>query len=830
MGVKAFKGSHEGAAAPLIDGAAIMRRKWRAARAPGKTLPSYEEVTLGGLGRLSDDVVVMGRSPSDDYRILYAGQRVAEWLGAAAGAEIATLSPESGLALNEAITRALDTNEPSIAAAHRLRDGLVETYDVLALPLANRWGEPLVCAYVRARGAGYNLVDAIFRSTTQGILALGAVRGAAGAAGEVVDFQVVALNEGACRMLRLTEGELRWRRLRDLEFDRLHAPRILARLRGTLLTGEADEFETELSFADGVAHFNLSCASIGDLLAVTLVDITDLKKREASFRLLFDENPAPMYLYDPATLKFMGVNDAAVRHYGYSRERFLEMTLRDIRPRDEWKRLEDITAASPRHAEGTWRHIKADGTQIEVLAYARSIDFDSRPAVLVAIVDITERRQAEARIAHMAHHDALTDLPNRLRFNMHLAEALPQLRRHGDKLAMLCLDLDHFKDVNDTLGHIVADRLLKIAAERIRRELRQHDLAARLGGDEFAIIQMGVQSPKDASVLAGRLIEALSAPYQVEDHLVVVGASIGIALAPGDGLDGETLLRNADMALYRAKAEGRGTFHFFEPDMDRAIQTRRRLELDLRKAFAEGQFELYYQPLLDLGRGEVASFEALLRWRHAERGMVSPGEFIPLCEEIGLIVPLGEWVIRQACADAARWPEQVKVSVNLSPTQFKSKNLVPAIIGALASSRLPASQLELEITESVLLTENETNLGTLHQLRELGVRISLDDFGTGYSSLSYLTRFPFDKIKIDKSFVSELADRPDCLAIVRAVTGLATSLGIATTAEGVETQAQLDRLRAEGCTEAQGYLLSPPRPMSETSTLLKKFGVGRAAA
>jgi predicted signal transduction protein with EAL and GGDEF domain len=301
---------------------------------------------------------------------------------------------------------------------------------------------------------------------------------------------------------------------------------------------------------------------------------------------------------------------------------------------------------------------------------------------------------------------------------------------------------------------------------------------------------------------------------------VVVGASIGIALAPGDGEAADVLLRNADMALYRAKAEGRGTSHFFEPEMDRRIQARRSLELDLRKAFVNGEFELFYQPLINLGTNEVSAFEALLRWHHPERGMISPAEFIPLAEEIGLIVPLGEWVLRQACMQAATWPCDIKVAVNLSPAQFRSRGVVQAVMSALAHSRLAPHRLELEITESVLLGETDANLATLHQLREIGARISMDDFGTGYSSLSYLRSFPFDKIKIDRSFVRDLVERPDCVAIIRAVTGLGASLGIATTAEGVETAEQLDRLRLEGCTEVQGFLFSPPRPASEIAGLM----------
>jgi predicted signal transduction protein with EAL and GGDEF domain len=330
--------------------------------------------------------------------------------------------------------------------------------------------------------------------------------------------------------------------------------------------------------------------------------------------------------------------------------------------------------------------------------------------------------------------------------------------------------------------------------------------------------------PNEASDLAARLIAAISASYDIQGHEVIIGGSIGIALAPGDGSAADVLLRNADMALYRAKAEGRGTSHFFEAEMDRRVQARRLLELDLRKAFANGELDLHYQPLVNLAENRIIGVEALLRWHHPERGMVMPGEFIALAEEIGLIGPIGEWVLRRACAEAARWPGDLKVAVNLSPAQFRTRGVVQAVLSALAHSGLPPQRLELEITESVLLGETEANLAILHQLREIGARISMDDFGTGYSSLSYLRSFPFDKIKIDRSFVRDLAERPDCLAIIRAVTGLGASLGISTTAEGVETREQLDRLRAEGCTEAQGFLFSPPCSAAELASLLAEAG------
>jgi predicted signal transduction protein with EAL and GGDEF domain len=372
--------------------------------------------------------------------------------------------------------------------------------------------------------------------------------------------------------------------------------------------------------------------------------------------------------------------------------------------------------------------------------------------------------------------------------------------------------------------------LLRLVADRLRSQVRGNHLAARFGGDEFALILTSDISPNEVSDFSTRLIDVLSASYDVNGVEIVIGASIGIALSPSDGTTSEELMRNADMALYRAKSDGGGVHHFFEREMDRIAQKRRDMEVDLRRAFANGEFELHYQPLVNIGADRISGFESLLRWQHPDKGMISPAEFIPIAEDIGLIVPLGEWVLREACAEASKWPDDVKVAVNLSPVQFRSRNLVQAVISALAHSGLSPLRLELEITESVFLAETEANLAILHQLRELGVRISMDDFGTGYSSLSYLRSFPFDKIKIDRSFVKDLADRPDCVAIVRAISGLGRSLNITTTAEGVETIDQLDWLRNEGCNEVQGFLFSAARPAGELAALFSKFEDRRSKA
>ena len=435
--------------------------------------------------------------------------------------------------------------------------------------------------------------------------------------------------------------------------------------------------------------------------------------------------------------------------------------------------------------------------------------------------DITEWLEAQAKITHMARHDALTGLPNRVLFHEQLEQGLRRAKS-DDQLAVLCLDLDHFKDINDSLGHPIGDALLKEVGRRLKAAVGDGDTVARLGGDEFAVVQIGRSEEAAARSLAGRLVEVISAPYEIDDHQIVIGVSIGISLSPQDGSNPDELLKNADLALYRAKADGRGTYRFFETGMDARAQARRLLEMDLRAAVQRDEFQAYYQPIRDVASGRVVAFEALLRWNHPQRGLIAPISFIPLAEETGLIVQLGEFVLRSACTDATSWPDDIDVAVNLSPVQFKSPSLIASVTSALAASGLSANRLELEITESVLLQNSEATLTTLHELRAMGVRISLDDFGTGYSSLSYLRSFPFDKIKIDRSFVSELATREDSMAIIRAVTGLGRSLGIVTTAEGVENDAQLELLRREGCTQAQGYLFSKPRPASDVAMMLER--------
>jgi diguanylate cyclase (GGDEF)-like protein len=467
---------------------------------------------------------------------------------------------------------------------------------------------------------------------------------------------------------------------------------------------------------------------------------------------------------------------------------------------------------------------RAAGSYFQDLPDGRTVAVSHQPMAeggwLATYEDITERRRAEARIAHMAHHDALTDLPNRTLLRERMEQALTNMRDGGGHLAILCLDLDRFKGVNDTLGHPTGDALLKAVSERLRRCIGHNEVVARFGGDEFAILQVGGEQPKDARLLAERVLEIVGEPYALDGQHVIAGTSIGIAIAPRDGTSSDHLLKNADMALYRAKSDGRGIYRFFESEMDAQVQARRFVELDLRRAVEAEEFELFYQPLIDLKSNQIVACEALIRWNHPERGLIGPGEFIPIAEEIGLILPIGEWVLRKACSEAASWPKHVSVAINLSPVQFKSRNLVQAVILALANSGLSPQRLELEITESVLLEDNEMTLSLLHQLHSLGVSIALDDFGTGYSSLSYLRSFPLDKIKIDQSFIRDLSEHPDSLAIVQSITRLGTSLGMQTTAEGVETKEQLEQLRAAGCTHGQGYYFGRPQPARDIARLL----------
>jgi diguanylate cyclase (GGDEF)-like protein len=440
---------------------------------------------------------------------------------------------------------------------------------------------------------------------------------------------------------------------------------------------------------------------------------------------------------------------------------------------------------------------------------------------VVLIEDITDRRNADAKITHMARYDALTGLPNRTYFHDQMDRALAARRRSGDSCAVLFVDLDQFKQINDTLGHAYGDQLLCAVADRLRHIVRDTDIVARFGGDEFIVLQSSTRKPDEASSLARRIVEGLSECYEIDGHRLVVGASIGIAIATDEDVTADALLQNADMALYRAKFDGRGTWRFFEPDMEVKAQARRKLEVDLRQALASDAFDIHYQPLYNLKTNRVSTCEALLRWPHPERGMISPGEFIPVAEEMGLIVELGRWVLRRACAECTRWPEHIRVAVNLSSIQFQRSDIVADVRKALAASGLPASRLEVEITESVLLQDTEATQAALLQLREDGVRISLDDFGTGYSSLSYLHSLPLHKVKIDRSFLHGLGTDERAQTLLHGVARLSAELGLSVVVEGIETEQQLALVAQEpSIDEAQGFLFSRPIPARQLRALL----------
>jgi diguanylate cyclase (GGDEF)-like protein/PAS domain S-box-containing protein len=481
-------------------------------------------------------------------------------------------------------------------------------------------------------------------------------------------------------------------------------------------------------------------------------------------------------------------------------------------------------------------HKMAQGKVFQTImdtAEGRSIQVLYRPLPhggwVTTLEDITERHRAEEQITHLAHYDALTDLPNRALFHERLNEELAGMAP-GEQLAVLYIDIDEFKSVNDSLGHMIGDELLKFVAASLSYCIGKTDFVARLGGDEFAIVQTAVRNQAEITDLVTRLYHAIREPYEYLGHQLTADASIGVALAPQHGTNLDQILKNADLAMYAAKSAGRRTYRFFEPEMDAQIKARRLLEMDLRQAISDRALEVYYQPCVSLQDNEITGCEALLRWRHPERGMISPAEFVPIAEETGLINQLGEWALATACAEATTWPENIKLAVNVSPVQFRSGTLALKIVAALAASDLPAHRLELEITEAVLIRDDDAALTILHQLRAIGVRIALDDFGTGYSSLSYLQRFPFDKIKIDRCFVNDIAEPDGSSSIVQAVVNIAAARHMTTTAEGVETKQQQELLRALGCTEMQGYLFSAAKPAAEIRQLFRLRSAAAACA
>jgi diguanylate cyclase (GGDEF)-like protein/PAS domain S-box-containing protein len=571
----------------------------------------------------------------------------------------------------------------------------------------------------------------------------------------------------------------------------------------------------------------------------TIEDITERQNLEqerdrnyAFLHQIIDHIPSQITVKDARDRRYLLVNRVAEAQFGLSRAAIVGKTALDLFPRTAADRIAADDDKALQSADGLFldeHPWESPGLGHRFLTSKRIGIQDQTGAgryIVNVVDDVTERRRANEKIAHLAHYDALTDLPNRVLFRDQIERELRNTSR-GEQFALLYIDIDEFKGINDSLGHHVGDELLKTVAARIRSCIRDTDLIARLGGDEFAVIQTAIGNITDVVEFVTRIHDAIRQPYQCLGHQLSTDASIGIALAPQDGTDLDQLIKNADLAMYAAKADGRRTHRFFEPAMDASAKARLTMEQDLRQALADGGFEIHYQPLVDLGHNEVTGCEALLRWRHPERGMISPAEFIPVAEDTGLINELGEWVLRTACAEAASWPDHIRIAVNVSPVQLKCQTLALKIIGALAASGLPANRLEIEITEAVLIRDDEAALAILHQLRTIGVRIALDDFGTGYSSLSYLKRFPFDKIKIDRCFIGDIAEIDGSSAIVQAVVNIAAARKMTTTAEGVETLEQQELLRTLGCTEMQGFLFSAAKPGPEVRKL---FGPRRQRA
>jgi len=502
-------------------------------------------------------------------------------------------------------------------------------------------------------------------------------------------------------------------------------------------------------------------------------------------------------------------NRSFLRLAGYDRQTQIPASLAEM-----FEGLDTYAASPAGQSAVECRLIGADGRERDVEVLQRTVRWGGASRRVLAVRDISERKEAAARIAHLAYHDSLTGLPNRAVFTDHIARSVGKAADQDQPLAVLCIDLDGFKTVNDLHGHPAGDELLIEVAQRLRSVTRGNELVSRLGGDEFAIVQEGGTQPGHADLLSERIIASLRAPFEVGGQSVRISASIGVAVFPVDAATAANLIKNADMALYRAKGEGRGLTRFYEAAMDEALRQRRQLEADLRTALGNGELKVHYQPLAELDSGEIVGFEALLRWDHPVHGPISPEMFIRLAEESGFIIKLGEWVLHEACSEAKRWTPPLKLSVNLSPLQFLQADLVGAIEHVLADTGLDPVRLELEVTEGLLIKDAKGALAILERLKALGVQISMDDFGTGYSSLSYFRMFPFDKVKIDRSFVADMIANPQARAIIRSVIGLGHGLGVPVVAEGVETAEQLDALRAEGCDQVQGYLIARPNPIS----------------
>lgn len=547
------------------------------------------------------------------------------------------------------------------------------------------------------------------------------------------------------------------------------------------------------------------------------VDITELRESEEASRLLFERNPVAILVHDIENGCIRAANPAAADYFGYPVEELQGCAADKLFAKGEWQRAERMLALDVTDSNQVWQMRRADGEIVEAVISTRLSQLEGYAATIISVFDITARRRIEQRMAHMAKHDELTGLANRAHCRERLRHLLENAKA-GEAVTLALIDLDHFKAVNDTYGHHYGDALLTDAAHRMRELLPANSLLCRIGGDEFALI-FHKCSRTQAEIVSRSIISVLSQPFFVQGNVLHIGATVGLAMSPCDSEDPETLLRYADLALYAAKAEKRGTCRSFERQMDAAAQEKTRLEVDFRQALQRGELQIHYQPLVNLESGAVECYEALLRWNHPVRGAISPDVFIPLAEEIGLIEVVGRFVIQAACREAMNWPEHIKLSVNVSPLQFRNGNLISTVIAALSAANLPAERLELEITEAVLMEKGPRPGAIIRNLRAFGIGISLDDFGTGYSSLSYLLNYPFTKIKIDKSFILNLTREENSCAVIRAVIGLGRSLGVTITAEGIEDETVRDYLRDEGCMQGQGFLFGRPVPAGELVNL-----------
>ncbi|MDB5028201.1 MAG: putative signaling protein [Candidatus Eremiobacteraeota bacterium] len=619
----------------------------------------------------------------------------------------------------------------------------------------------------------------------------------------------------------------------DVEFRirRRDGSKIWVRQHRTVIRDDAGEPLFHLTHTEDISERRVGDAVIN---AARTIAEDALRDSEARYRLLADRAADMIVCTRPDRTRSY-VSPSSQRLLGFSPAELTDIDFANYLHPDDRKRVEaeyarfllrggsETHTYRLRHKNGNYVWVEAHWESTTDAALANGAAPDN--GIVVSIVrDISERKEAESRIASMACHDALTGLPNRVLLRERLDEARAFVER-GGSAAVLSVDLDNFKSVNDTFGHAVGDALLQGVAERLLRCVRQNDTVARLGGDEFVVVMLGLDNREEVARRGQSIVDLLSERYDVDGHQLFVSASVGVTTSPRDGIRPDQLLTNADVALYCAKSDGRQAYRLFEPSMAVNRQARLDAEGDLRGAIADESFAIFYQPIVSLTSNAIVGFEALARWRHPVRGLVYPNEFIPLAEDTGMIVRLGEWMLRGACRRAAEWPKAVRLSVNVSAIQFRGTKFVGIVRSALEESGLPAHRLDLEITESVLMQESDGALATLNELRSMGVGISLDDFGTGYSSLGYLRSFRFDRIKIDRSFVGDLLQRAESEAIVRAVVGIGNALGIATVAEGVETRGQLQRLRAHGCSEAQGFLISKPRPAEDIPVMLAAFAV-----